>query len=80
MAGEIESGAGDRRMAVAFPATAAKHAARHAGHAHEPGLHVPGKRPRTLESYGTTADGRAFYVVSTVNRKFVITVVELEEL
>ena len=40
----------------------------------------PGNRPGTLESYGTTVDGRAFYVVSTVNRKFVITVVELEEL
>lgn len=40
----------------------------------------PGNRPGTLESYGSTADGRAFYVVSTVNRKFVITVVELEEL
>jgi hypothetical protein len=33
-----------------------------------------------LESYGTTIDGRAFYVVSTNDRKFVITVVELEEL
>ena len=45
-----------------------------------PAYTFPGNRPGTLESYGTTADGRAFYVVSTVNRKFVITVVELEEL
>jgi hypothetical protein len=45
-----------------------------------PASTFPGNRPGTLESYGTTADGRAFYVVSTINRKFVITVVELEEL
>jgi hypothetical protein len=40
----------------------------------------PGNQPGTLESYGTTADGRPFYVVSTNNRNFVITFVELEEL
>ena len=45
-----------------------------------PAYTFPGNQPGTLESYGTTADGRAFYVVSTNNRKFVITVVELEEL
>ncbi|HEY6235956.1 MAG TPA: hypothetical protein VIW69_12710 [Candidatus Elarobacter sp.] len=45
-----------------------------------PAYTFPGNEPGTLESYGTTADGRAFYVVSTNNRKFVITVVELEEL
>lgn len=39
----------------------------------------PGNRPGTLESHGTTWDGRAFYVVSTSNRKFVITVIDLEE-
>jgi hypothetical protein len=45
-----------------------------------PAYTFPGNRPGTLESYGITADGRAFYVVSTNNRRFVITVVELEEL
>ncbi len=45
-----------------------------------PAYTFPGNGPGTLESYGITADGRAFYVVSTINRKFVITVVELEEL
>jgi hypothetical protein len=45
-----------------------------------PSYAIPGNRPGTLESYGATAAGRPFYVVSTVNRKFVITVIELEEL
>ena len=45
-----------------------------------PAYTFPGNRPGTLESYGTTADGRAFYVVSTNDRTFVITVVELEEI
>ena len=45
-----------------------------------PAYTFPGNRPGTLESYGITADGRAFYVVSTINRTFIITVVELEEL
>ena len=45
-----------------------------------PAYTFPGNRPGTLESYGTTADGRAFYVVSTTSRKFVITVIDLEEI
>jgi len=44
-----------------------------------PAYRFPGNQPGTLESYETTADGRAFYVVSTDDRKFVITVVILEE-
>ena len=44
-----------------------------------PAYRLPGNQPGTLESYGTTADGRAFYVVSTDDRTFVITVVVLEE-
>jgi hypothetical protein len=45
-----------------------------------PEFEFPGNRPGTLESYGTTADGRQFYVVTAQNRTFVITVVVLEEL
>ncbi len=45
-----------------------------------PAYTFPGNRPGTLESYGTTPDGRAFCVVFTINRKFIITVVEPEEL
>lgn len=37
----------------------------------------PGNRPGTLESYSTTADGRAFYVVTKNDRTLVITVVEV---
>ena len=37
----------------------------------------PGNQPGTLEFYGTTFDGRAFYAVVTGDRSFVITVVEL---
>ena len=44
-----------------------------------PAYTFPGNQPGTLESYGTTTDGRAFYVVSTSNRKLVITVIDLEE-
>jgi hypothetical protein len=44
-----------------------------------PAYTFPGNQPGTLESYGTTADGRAFYVASTSNRKRVITVIDLEE-
>jgi hypothetical protein len=44
-----------------------------------PAYRFPGNRPGTLESYGTTADGRPYYVVSTDDRRFVITVVALEE-
>jgi hypothetical protein len=60
-------------------AEAKDHRTRRFGHIDETGIHVPGNRPGTLESYGTTTDGRAFYVVSTSNRKFVITVIDLEE-
>jgi hypothetical protein len=36
-----------------------------------------GNQPGTLECYGTTNDGRAFYAVVTDDRSFVITVVDL---
>lgn len=40
----------------------------------------PGNQTGTLESYGTTADGRAFYVVTTQDRSCVITVALVKEL
>jgi hypothetical protein len=33
-----------------------------------PAYEFSGNRPGTLESYGTTADGRAFYVVTAQDR------------
>ncbi len=44
-----------------------------------PEYEFPGNSPGTLESYGTTADGRRFYVVSARARTVVITVVEVKE-
>jgi hypothetical protein len=44
-----------------------------------PDYEFPGNEPGTCESYGTTADGRAFYVVTARNRTFVVTVVEVRE-
>jgi hypothetical protein len=45
----------------------------------KPAYEFPGNRPGTVESYGTTADGRAFYVVTTQDRSFVITVALVKE-
>ena len=39
----------------------------------------PGNQPNTIESYGRTADGRPFYVVTAKQRSFVITVIRVEE-
>ncbi len=39
-----------------------------------PEYEFPGNQARTVESYGHTADGRPFYVVSAKERTFVITV------
>ena len=39
----------------------------------------PGNQPNTVESYGHTADGRPFYVVTANERSFVITVVLVRE-
>jgi hypothetical protein len=44
-----------------------------------PDYEFPGNTPGTLESYGTTADGRRFYVVTAERRTLVITVVEVKE-
>jgi hypothetical protein len=45
-----------------------------------PTYEFPGNRPGTLESYGTTADGRTFYVVAAQDRTFVITVALVEDI
>jgi hypothetical protein len=39
-----------------------------------PDYEFPGNQRDTVESYGRTADGRAFYVVTAKKRTFVITV------
>ena len=44
-----------------------------------PEYEFPGNRPGTRESYGTTADGRAFYVVTARARTLVITVALVKE-
>jgi len=44
-----------------------------------PEYEFPGTSPGTVESYGRTADGRPYYVVTSRNRTRVITVVEVKE-
>ena len=44
-----------------------------------PQYEFPGNQENTTESYGRTADGRLFYVVTAKERTFVITVVLVEE-
>jgi Domain of unknown function (DUF4258) len=44
-----------------------------------PAYEFPGNKPGTVESYGTTARGKALYVVTSRPRTRVITVVEIEE-
>ncbi len=44
-----------------------------------PAYELRGNQPGTLESYGTTADGRAFYVVTARDRSFVIAVAEAKD-
>ena len=41
-----------------------------------PAYALPGNRNGTLESYGITADGRPFYVVTKHGRTLVITVID----
>jgi hypothetical protein len=44
-----------------------------------PDYEFPGNQPKTVESYGRTADGRPFYVVTAKERSFVITVCLVKE-
>jgi len=44
-----------------------------------PDYEFPGNQPNTVESYGRTADGRAFYVVTGRSRSLVITAIPLKE-
>jgi hypothetical protein len=44
-----------------------------------PAYEFPGNSSGTVESYGATLGGKAFYVVTGRERKRVITVVEVEE-
>jgi hypothetical protein len=44
-----------------------------------PDYELPGTKPRTVESYGRVAGGRAFYVVTGARGTVVITVVEVRE-
>jgi hypothetical protein len=44
-----------------------------------PEYEFPGNQPNTIESYGRTADGRPFYVVTAKQRSFVITVILVKE-
>lgn len=44
-----------------------------------PDYEFPGNQADTVESYGRTADGRPFYVVTAKGRNFVITAVLVKE-
>lgn len=44
-----------------------------------PDYEFPGNQRGTVESYGRTADGRPYYVVTAKERTFVITVAMVKE-